>query len=184
MVKRGRAEDLGIRAREGRLRGSRRGQRLRLRERVAGKMELTSGVTLSAGRSGSEARVRATHRRGRPARGGASVLGRGRSGWSRVARRWARLGSLARYGRAGLARDEGKVTGRAVGKDWAEGRRSGMPVGKGESGPGWVAFWLRVGLGFGHSFSFLILFPITFLFLNQTKFEIKYKFEFKLHSNN
>ena len=43
MVKRGRAEDLGIRAREGRLRGSRRGQRLLLRERVAGKMELTAG---------------------------------------------------------------------------------------------------------------------------------------------
>ena len=60
MVKRGRAEDLGIRAREGRLRGSRRGQRLRLRERVAGKMELTSGVTLSAGRSGDKARARAT----------------------------------------------------------------------------------------------------------------------------
>ena len=44
VVKRGRAEDLGIRAQEGRLRGSRRGQRLgRLRERVAGKMELTNG---------------------------------------------------------------------------------------------------------------------------------------------
>ena len=33
--------------------------------------------------------------------------------------------------------------GRAVGKDWAEGRRSGLPVGKGESGPGWVEFWFR-----------------------------------------
>ena len=43
VVKRGRAGDLGVRAREGRLRGSRRGQRLLLRERVAGKMELTSG---------------------------------------------------------------------------------------------------------------------------------------------
>jgi len=70
VVKRGRAEDLGIRAREGRLRGSRRGQRLRLRECVAGKMELTSGVTLSAGRSGGEARVRATRwgERGRAVR--------------------------------------------------------------------------------------------------------------------
>ena len=43
MVKRGRAEDLGIRAREGRLQGSRRGQRLLLRESVARKMELTAG---------------------------------------------------------------------------------------------------------------------------------------------
>ena len=75
------------------------------------------------------------------------MLGRGRSGWSRVARRWARHGSLGQYGRAGLTRDEGKVADRAVGKGWAEGRRSGLPVGKGESGPGWVEFWLRVGLG-------------------------------------
>ena len=69
------------------------------------------------------------------------MLGRGRSGWSRVARRWARHGSLGQYGRAGLTRDEGKVADRAVGKGWAEGRRSGLPVGKGESGPGWVEFW-------------------------------------------
>jgi len=114
VVKRGRAEDLGIWAREGRLRGSRRGQRLRLRGRIVGKMELTSGVTLSAGRSSGEARVRATHRRGRPARGGASVLGRGRSGWSRVARRWAAeraRGWLGRSGGVTRARAEGVACG-------------------------------------------------------------------------
>ena len=92
------------------------------------------------------------------------------------ARRWARHGSLGRYGRAGLARDEGKVADRAVGKGWAEGRRSGLPVGKGESGPGWVEF----GWGFGF-LSFSI--SLSLLFLIQTKFEFKYEFEFKPLSN-
>ena len=85
MVKRGRAEDLGIRAREGRLRGSRRGQRLLLRERIAGKMELTSGPGWSVKGDGDMSWAG----RAALAREGAGLSA---GGWAAALASWAKVG--------------------------------------------------------------------------------------------
>ena len=156
MVKRGRAEDLGIRAREGRLRGSRRGQRLRLRERVAGKMELTSGVTLSAGRSGSKARALAREP-GRTRRG-ACECGPARA--EGEAGGWAVREGVARSG-PGRWVVRGK---RGVREDRAQKRGCG-PDGEGGRGLEGRREWFgpSTGLGwFGFSVSSSFLFPFLF----------------------
>ena len=47
----------------------------------------------------------------------------------------ARRAAASWAGEGALTRESGPVR--------AEERRSGLPVGKGESGPGWVEFWFR-----------------------------------------